>query len=340
VSEWSWWARARADLSRRAVLAGSVAVLVLASIALFRVVKPRPRTIPIADGAGAPATVTVERADLKAEPSARARTVAKLDRGERVEVRRDAGTWLEATAGDRSGYLPVETVERDSDRGIRERRARTILSYSPLDGVVVEDADLLLAPYPMAARAGGLEKGGVIRVYSVDGAYYALKAPDGGLAFVESSKVDLVPPDPRQPAIAPSKESAPKNLSVTDLAPVTPEPGSGGDPFSGLGLGSVERTPIPGGAPAAPAEPSEAPVLLAKVEPRYPEAARRAGIEGTVVLEAWIDTDGRVARIGVLNSPSPILSDAAVAAVRLWRYRPTRGSAASRKEIRIDFRLR
>ncbi|RMG43562.1 MAG: energy transducer TonB [Acidobacteria bacterium] len=61
-----------------------------------------------------------------------------------------------------------------------------------------------------------------------------------------------------------------------------------------------------------------------KVEPEYPELARKARIEGKVILRAVIRKDGTVGDIEVLRAPMPDLgfTEAAIAAVRQWRYRP------------------
>jgi protein TonB len=64
------------------------------------------------------------------------------------------------------------------------------------------------------------------------------------------------------------------------------------------------------------------PVLLAKVEPSYPQVARRAGLRGRVILRAVIAENGNVESVEVLSVTNPIFSDAAVDAVRQWRYRP------------------
>lgn len=65
------------------------------------------------------------------------------------------------------------------------------------------------------------------------------------------------------------------------------------------------------------------PVKTKNVEPAYPRVARKARIGGTVVLEAVITAEGRVADVRVANS-APLLDDAAVAAIRKWQYEPGR----------------
>jgi len=61
--------------------------------------------------------------------------------------------------------------------------------------------------------------------------------------------------------------------------------------------------------------------LIHDVTPQYPPEAGRARIEGTVVLLAVIGTDGSVKDVRV-ESGLPILAQAAIDAVKLWRYKP------------------
>ena len=61
--------------------------------------------------------------------------------------------------------------------------------------------------------------------------------------------------------------------------------------------------------------------LLHKVQPQYPPLARQARIQGAVVLQAVISRDGTIERLQVFSG-HPMLIPSALAAVRLWRYRP------------------
>ena len=64
--------------------------------------------------------------------------------------------------------------------------------------------------------------------------------------------------------------------------------------------------------------------VLTKVQPVYPESAKAAGAQGTVVLHAVVGMDGRPLQLQVLNSQiNPDLARAAVEAVSQWRYQPT-----------------
>jgi protein TonB len=61
--------------------------------------------------------------------------------------------------------------------------------------------------------------------------------------------------------------------------------------------------------------------LIHDVKPYYPLQARQGKIEGTVVLVAVIDKDGSVRDVQV-KSGLPLLAQAAIEAVRQWRYKP------------------
>jgi protein TonB len=58
------------------------------------------------------------------------------------------------------------------------------------------------------------------------------------------------------------------------------------------------------------------------VPPVYPAIAQQARVEGVVIIEAVIGTDGRVQQARVLRS-KPLLDEAALTAVRQWVFTPT-----------------
>ena len=68
----------------------------------------------------------------------------------------------------------------------------------------------------------------------------------------------------------------------------------------------------------------EAAKVITKVQPIYPESAKAAGAQGTVLLHAVVGMDGKPLSLQVLNSQvNPDLARAAVEAVSQWRYQPT-----------------
>ena len=66
----------------------------------------------------------------------------------------------------------------------------------------------------------------------------------------------------------------------------------------------------------------QAPDRLRYVAPVYPEIARTAQVSGIVIAEAVVDASGQVADVKILKS-IPLLDQAAINAVREWKYTPT-----------------
>ena len=64
------------------------------------------------------------------------------------------------------------------------------------------------------------------------------------------------------------------------------------------------------------------PKKIKDVKPVYPEDAKNAGIQGIIILESIIGTDGSVQEAKVLRGV-PQLDKAALDAVMQWRYTPT-----------------
>lgn len=62
-------------------------------------------------------------------------------------------------------------------------------------------------------------------------------------------------------------------------------------------------------------------LLVYKVQPSYPPLARQARVQGTVVLRAVIGKDGTIQDLSVVSG-HPMLTKAALDAVKQWRYKP------------------
>lgn len=109
----------------------------------------------------------------------------------------------------------------------------------------------------------------------------------------------------------------------------------GGDPLFGVsfsagdggpGINAVIGTPSP--APVVDDAPIQVggavkrPEPIHQPQPRYTEVARRANVQGVVVLQATIDERGNVTDVRVLRGLPMGLDQAAIDAVRMWRYKP------------------
>jgi len=80
---------------------------------------------------------------------------------------------------------------------------------------------------------------------------------------------------------------------------------------------------------------------LYMVPPAYPESAKQKSLEGTVVLQIVVDKDGKVQRLERVGG-SPELADAAIQAVRQWRYQPYLVNGKpheSNKQVEMRFSL-
>jgi periplasmic protein TonB len=117
----------------------------------------------------------------------------------------------------------------------------------------------------------------------------------------------------------------------TGIGAGTGSGGEGGGTGGGSGAGSLPYTTV-----------AHPPVPLTRVLPEYPRLARARGLEGEVVLRAIVDSDGTVERdIEVLQSV-PLLNEAAIAALRHWRFEPGRdaGNRPVRVVIQVPLRFR
>lgn len=122
----------------------------------------------------------------------------------------------------------------------------------------------------------------------------------------------------------------PPGLNVTGGVEGGVEGGVIGGVAGGIVGGLVAAPPPPPPPPPPPAAPKgpvriggniQAPALVKRVEPTYPEIALVAKVTGLVILEATVGQDGSVESVRVLRSVK-FLDQAAVDAVKQWKYSP------------------
>ncbi|MBZ5698225.1 MAG: energy transducer TonB [Acidobacteriia bacterium] len=122
----------------------------------------------------------------------------------------------------------------------------------------------------------------------------------------------------------------PKEVTILKEAAPPPDLGVQGGMFTGLAgqgimVGSAALPPPP--KPVAPARIKQggnvtAALIINQTRPVYPPLARQARIQGSVILHAIIDKDGKVAELQVVSG-HPLLVQAALDAVKQWLYKPT-----------------
>lgn len=172
------------------------------------------------------------------------------------------------------------------------------------------------------------------------------------MAFVAEAPAPPPPPPPPPPPAAKVQTPPSRPVPTTGAAPVDapsaiqPErptdPGDVGVPggveggipggvVGGVVGGLPSDIPPPPSPPPPPAQPRgqvrvggqiQAPALARRVEPVYPDLAVAARIRGVVILEATVDTDGRVVEVKLLRTVNKLLDEAAITAVRQWQYKP------------------
>jgi protein TonB len=180
--------------------------------------------------------------------------------------------------------------------------------------------------------------------------YDALPAPSEAVRAFFVSPPEVAPPPPPPP---PPPAGA-RRIAKTPAAPTPPPearfvaPVDVPDelkPEPGLDLGAEGGIPggveggVPGGvlggivgglpavAPPAPVNvvrvggQIKTPKLVHSVPPVYPELGVKARLSAVLILEAQVDTGGRVKTVSVLRG-APLFDEAAVEAVKQWRYQP------------------
>jgi protein TonB len=169
-----------------------------------------------------------------------------------------------------------------------------------------------------------------------------LPTPHTVLAYAGVQPVRLVdiPLPPRPPATRPAAPPQEPSSATPVEAPdgFTPEPETAPPPVAvpvqtGLIQGELNGTAVAPPPPPLPPpverqpvrlhEGIEAPRKLTDTLPAYPALARSAGVQGVVIIEAIIDAHGDVVSTRILRS-IPMLDQAAIDAVRQWKYTPAR----------------
>ena len=153
--------------------------------------------------------------------------------------------------------------------------------------------------------------------------------------------------------LVPRDESAVKKIireipppPVPQLAPkLALQPAEGPGDLLAVPLGTQQPVmTLPGSTLETPAGHDKAATPLVRIEPKYPPAAARDGVNGWVRLRFNIGADGRVTDVQVLAAePRRVFDQEAMRALKNWKYQPKlengRAVAQSDLEVQLDFRL-
>ena len=151
----------------------------------------------------------------------------------------------------------------------------------------------------------------------------------------------VVPPPPPPENWVPKGESRPDDgvivpVNRTDLPPVTFNPGETSRDYSkqivGEPRGGADGTTTEPGPTVEKQQPftvvDQEPVPAFAPKPPYPEWAMEAGVEGKVILNVLVGTDGIPKNVVILSGPKALGQEAAKAIAR-WRFRPGRSGKDS-----------
>lgn len=142
-------------------------------------------------------------------------------------------------------------------------------------------------------------------------------------------QVRFQPPPPKQKKEIPKPKA--KKVPIPDPTPDEPEPIRIEEPEPEIDLPDVSD--IVFGIPEAPpvAEPEgpihvggdvKAPVKVQAPQPQYTEIARKARVQGVVIVQAIIDKGGNVTNVKVLKGLPMGLEEEAVKAIKRWKFEP------------------
>ena len=213
---------------------------------------------------------------------------------------------------------------------VREKARQAITLVMPVDLAPPE-----LRPKPQVSQGGG---GGGDRSLLPASKGRLPKAtlrqfvPPAAVLANEAPKLTMEPSILAPPDIAlPNVNMAQYGDPLAKIGPPSNGPGSGGGIGSGKGggvgsgkgggAGPGEGGGIGGGIFAVGGGVT-APVITFQPEPEYSDEARKAMLQGTVVLEVIVDVSGKTRNIKMLRSLGLGLDEQAIKAVERWRFKP------------------
>jgi TonB family protein len=173
--------------------------------------------------------------------------------------------------------------------------------------------------YPETAARAGITPRGPVRLWVLvneQGEVASIKIYGGGHPLLQLPALEAV----KQWRYSPFCVNG-ESVSVVATVQVT---------FDAQGARSGAA--IPGAAPAVAKAPAGQPVrvrsllqaskLIHRVEPVYPDLARQARIQGTVLLDVTVNEQGEVTDVKYMRG-HPLVEQAVIDAVKQWRYAPT-----------------
>lgn len=269
-------------------------------------------------------TVLPVRIRVRTEPNARAPVVATATTGERLTMLEDRGAWVRVqTADELTGWAERANLERTSEQQRRLKRFEAILKLPPLKGEVAERTSLYAGPGIFYPVVGSLAKGTAVTVHTRDHDFYAVEQGKG-IAYADVDAIDISSSGTHQLEVQSADTPIQPGDTVGTQPPIAdtavePPPPPITEPQPEPQPEPVERTTgVYSAVPPGGTQPEE----LDRAIPRYPSAARRAGVQGPVVIRGIVRRDGTIDNLEIIKDLPYGLGDEARRAVSRWRFRP------------------
>jgi len=258
------------------------------------------------------------RLRMRTQPTANAPVVATAANGEKLIVLEDRGAWVRVQDDDgMTGWAERNSLERTSERERRLARYEAIRKLPALNALVSARTPLYAGPGIFYPIIGELAAETQVKVYTRDHDFYAIDH-DNQIAYADVDAIDVSSAGTRQVEVhTDTTATDTASSSATSTSPVPTETATPAEPAQQVHVatdnGGVYSAVPPGGT-----QPEE----TDRVVPRYPMIARRAGIQGPVVVRGIVRRDGTIDNVEVIKDLPYGLGDAAKDAVSEWHFRP------------------
>ncbi len=258
----------------------------------------------------------------------------------------DSLRYSKLAVGEGQVLLEAQDSDMDAVSNSRERLGR--LAPSPAASNQSQDGQQRLKQQawfvlPNPAKHAGSAEFALLRIHGQSSAKARWMAGDPALKNLENEVAPLMPADPadmdaidvlRWGTLTCDKPNAECNFRLSSAREAvyaqlrsTVKPATSVTNSTGAAISPALDSTLPASKSDNPpqhvqvAQSTSLGLLISKVQPSYPPLARQARVQGTVVLQAVIGKDGSVQDLQVLSG-HPMLTQAAMDAVKQWRYRP------------------
>src|ERR1700737_1322742 len=297
------------------ILLGAVFVTLVSALVVFT-----GRRAGAARNQSETLSVLPMRIRMRTEPNAKAPVVATATSGEKLITLEDRGAWVRVQNEDGlSGWAERNSLERTSERQRRLARYQAIRKLPALSAIVRRRTPLYAGPGIFYPVVGELPSDTQVSLFTRDHDFYAIDH-DGGIAYADVDAIDVSSAGTRQLEVSTATPPATETTAST-----APPPGENAPPPLEPPpiLPPISATPAPergvySAVPVGGTQPEE----LERVVPHYPSAARRAGVQGSVVVRGIVRKDGTIDDVEVIKDLPYGLGDSARQAVSQWRFRP------------------